>query len=83
MWNSVINWLEQWLADIGQNGSSGRRDLNLETILFLAYVNELEEGVTRKHWHLRMTLIFFMETLIKEQGDKQEMQNDIDKLAEW
>ena len=50
-------------------------------ILFLVYINDLEQGVTGK------TLKFADDTKLfrkaKEIGDEQKLQDDIDKLVKW
>ena len=49
----------------------------LGPILFLVYINDLEEGVTGNILDTKL----FRKT--KEIGDKQKLQDDIDKLVRW
>ena len=50
-------------------------------ILFLVYINDLEEGVTGKILKFAEDTKLFTKT--KEIGDKQKVQDDIDKLVKW
>ena len=69
MGNSIINWIEQWLTDRRQsvvvNGEvSSWKSVLSEVpqgsvkglILFLVYMDDLEEGVTGNILNLQMTL---------------------------
>ena len=95
MGNSVVNWIEQWLTDRRQRVvvdgevSSWKSVLSgvpqgsvLGSILFLVYINDLEEGVTGKIFKFAAddTKLF---TKTKEIGDKKKLQDDIDKLVKW
>ena len=63
----------------------GQPDLRLWTlgpILCLLYINDLEEGVTSKILKFADDTIHFLEK-IKGNGDKQQLQDDIDKLIKW
>ena len=53
----------------------------LGPILFLVYINDLEEGVTGSILKFADDNKLFTKT--KEIGDKQNLQDDIDKLAKW
>ena len=53
----------------------------LGPILFLVYINALEEGVTGKILKFADDTKPFRKT--KEIGDKQKLQDDIDKLVKW
>ena len=53
----------------------------LGPILFLVYINDLEEGVTGKILKFADDTKLFTKT--KEIGDKQNLQDDIDKLVKW
>ena len=82
MGNSIINWEEQWLTDRGQSVvvdgevSSLKSVLSgvpqgsvLGPILFLVYINDLEEGVTGKILKFADYTKLFRK--VKEIGDKQ------------
>ena len=94
MGNSIINWIEQWLKDRRQrvvvdgDVSSWKSVLSgvqqgsvLGPILFLVYINDLEEGVTGKILKFADDTKLFRK--VKEIGDKQNLQDDIDKLVKW
>ena len=53
----------------------------LGPILFLVYINDLEEGITAKI--LKFTYDINLFRKIKEIGDKQKLQDDIDNLVRW
>ena len=53
----------------------------LGPILFLVYINDLEEGVTGNILKFADDTKLFRKT--KEIGDKQKLQDDIDKLVRW
>ena len=94
MGNSIINWIEQWLTDRRQRVvvdgevSSWKSVLSgvpqgsvLRPILFFVYINDLEEGVTGKILKFADDTNLFRKA--KEIGDKQKLQDDIDKLVKW
>ena len=53
----------------------------LGPILFLVYINDLEEGVTCKILKFADDTKLFRK--VKEIGDKQNLQDDIDKCVKW
>ena len=90
MGNSIINWIEQWLKDRRQSVvvdgevSSWKPVLSgvpqgsvLGPILFLIYINDLEEGVTGNILKFADDTKLFRK--VKEIGDKKKLQDDIDK----
>ena len=94
MGNSIINWIEQGLTDRRQRVvvdgevSSWKSVLSgvpqgsvLGPILFLVYIDDLEEGVTGNILKFADDTKLFRKT--KEIGDKQKLQDDIDKLVRW
>ena len=94
MGNSIINWIEQWLKDRRQRVvvdgevSSWKPVLSgvpqgsvLGPILFLIYINDLEEGITGNILKFADDTKLFRK--VKEIGDKQKLQDDTDKLVKW
>ena len=94
MGNRIINWIEQWLTDRRQRVvvdgevsiwkavlSGVHQGSVLGPILVLVYINDLEEGVTGKILKFADDTKLFRK--IKEIGDKQKIQDDIDKLVRW
>ena len=96
MGNRIINWIEQWLKDrrqrvvvvVGGEVSSWKPVLSglpqgsvLGPVLFLIYINDLEEGVTGNILKFADDTKLFRK--VKEIGDKQKLQDDIDKLVKW
>ena len=94
MGSSIINLIEQWLTDMRQKVvvdgevSSWKSVLSgvpqgyvLGPILFLVYINDLEEGITGKILKFADDTNLFRKT--KDIGDKQKLQDDIDKLVRW
>ena len=91
---SIINWIEQWLTDRRQSVvvdgevSSWKSVLSgvpqgsvLGPILLLIYINDLEEGATGKTFKFADDTKLFRKTT--EIGDKQNLQDDIDKSVRW
>ena len=94
MGSSIINWIEQWLTDRRQRVvvdgevSSWKSVLSgvpqgsvLVPISFLVYINDLEEGVTGSILKFADGTKLFRKN--KEIGDKQKLQDDIEKLVGW
>ena len=86
---SIINWIEQWLTDRRQRVvvdgevSNWKPVLSgvpqgsvLGPILFLLYINDLEEVITSKILKFADYTKLFRK--IKGNGDKQQLQDDID-----
>ena len=94
MGNSISNWIEQLLTDRRQRlfvdgeVSSWKSVLSvvpqgsaLGPVLFLVYINDLEEGVTGKILKFADDTKLFRK--VKEIGDTFFLQDDIDKLVKW
>ena len=94
MGNSIVNWTDQWLTDriqrvvVDGELSSSKSVLSgvpqgsvLGPILFLVFIDDLEEGVTGSILKFADDTKLFRKT--KEIGDKKNLQDDIDKLVRW
>ena len=94
MGNSTIKWIEQWLTDRRQrvvvDGEVSRwksvlsgvpQGSVLGLILVLVYTDDLEEWVTGNILNFADDTKLLRKT--KENGDKQKLQDDIDKLVRW
>ena len=90
----LINWIEQWLTKMRQRVaverevSSWKSVLSrvpqvsvLGPILLMVYNDDLDEGVTGNILKFADDTKLFRKT--KEIGDKQKLQDDIDKLVTW
>ena len=87
-------WIEQWLSGrlqrVGINGnlSSWQRVTSgvpqgsvLGPVLFLIYINDLEDGVT--NWILKFADDTKMFGKVNNQREADIMQKDIDRLVQW
>ena len=94
MGNSIINRIEQWLTDRKQRVVVDGEVSSWKSvlcgvpqgsvqgpILFLVYINDLEEGVTGSILKFVDDTKLFRKT--KEIGDKKNLQDEIDKLVKW
>ena len=94
MGNSIIKWIEQWLTDriqrvvVDGEVSNWKSVLSgvpqgsvLGPILFLVYINDLEDGVTGRILKFADATKLFRKT--KEIGDRRKLQHDIDKFVRW
>ena len=73
----MINWVEKWLID----RSGVPQGSVLGPILFLIYINDLDDDITSK------VLKFADDTKVfrknKSDADRQHLQDDLNKLTEW
>ena len=90
--NDVINWIEKWLTYRRQrvDGETSNRKsvLNgvpqgsvLGPILFLIYINDLEDDISSKVLKFADDTKVFRK--VTNDTDKQSLQDDLDKLVKW
>ena len=92
--DSITDWIEQWLTDRRQRVVVDGEVSNwnsvlsgvpqgsvLGPILFLIYINDLDDSITSN------VMIFADDTKlfrkVNTDGDKQHLQNDLDRLVKW
>ena len=91
---SIMNWIEQWLTNRKQRVVVDGEVSNRKPVLsgvpqgsvlghiwFLININDLEQGVPSKILKFADDTKLFR--TIKGNGDKQQLQDDIDKLIKW
>ena len=94
MGNDVINWIEKWLTHRRQrvivdgeisNWKSVLRGVPqgsvLDPILFLIYINNLEDDISSKVFKFADDTQVFRK--VTNDTDKQRLQDDLDKLVKW
>ena len=92
--NGMINWIEKWLIDRRQsvvvdgevsNWKSVLSELPqgsvLGPILFLIYINYLDDDITSKVLKFADDTKVFRK--IKSDADRRQLQDDLNKLTEW
>ena len=89
--NGMINWIEKWLIDRRQrvlldgeisNWKSVLSGISvLGPILFLIYINDLDDDITSKVLKFADDTKVFRK--IKSDADQQQLQDDLNKLTEW
>ena len=92
--NGMINWIEKWLIDRKQrvvvdgevsNWKSVLSGVSqgsvLGPILFLIYINDLDDDITSKVLKFAGDTKVFKK--IKSDADRQHLQDDLNKLTEW
>ena len=92
--DGIIDWIEQWLTDRRQrvvvdgevsNGklvlSGVPQRLVLGPLLFLIYINDLDDNITSDVLKFADDTKLFRKA--NTDGDRQHLQNDLDKLMKW
>ena len=90
--DGIIDWIEQWLTDRRQRCCSILEGFKLEMsgvpqgsllgpILFLIYINDLDDNITSNVLKFADDTKVFRR--VNNDGDKQLLQNDLDKLVQW
>ena len=92
--DSITDWIEQWLTDRRQrvvvdgevsNWKSVLRGVPqgsvLGPILFLIYINDLDDSITSNVLKFADDTKLFRK--VNTDGDKQHLQNDLDRLVKW
>ena len=87
----MINWIEKWLIDrrlrvlLDGEISNWKSVLSgisvLGPILFLIYINDLDDDITSKVLKFADDTKVFRK--IKSDADQQQLQDDLNKLTEW
>ena len=92
--DSITDWIEQWLTDRRQRVvvdgevSNWKSVLSgvpqgsvLGPILFLIYINDLDDNITSNVLKFADDTKLFRK--VNTDGDKQHLQNDLDRLVKW
>ena len=92
--DSITDWIEQWLTDRRQRVvvdgevSNWKSVLSgvpqgsvLGPILFLIYINDLDDSITSNVLKFAYDTKLFRK--VNTDGDKQHLQNDLDRLMKW
>ena len=92
--NGIIDWIQKWLTDRRQHVVVGGEVSNWKSVLrevpqgsvlgpllFLIYINDLDDNITSNV--LKFADETKVLTKVNNEGDKQHLQNDLDKLVKW
>ena len=92
--DSITDWIEQWLTDRRQRVVVDGEVSNLKSvlsgvpqgsvlgpILFLIYINDLDDSITSNVLKFADDTKLFRK--VNTDGDKQHLQNDLDRLVKW
>ena len=83
----MINWIEKWRVDRRQRVvvdgevSNWKSGSVLGPILFLIYINDLDDDITSKVLKFADDTKVFRK--IESDADRQQLQDDLNKLNEW
>ena len=83
----ITDWIEQWLTDRRQRVvvdgevSNWKSVLCGVPILFLTYINDLDDSITSNVLKFADDTKLFRK--VNTDGDKQHLQNDLDRLVKW
>ena len=92
--DGVIDWIEQWLTDRRQRVVVDGEISNWKSVLcgvpqvsvlgpllFLIYINDVDENITSNVLKFADDTKLFRK--VNTDGDKQHLQNDLDRLVKW
>ena len=92
--DSITDWIEQWLTDRRQRVVVDGEVSNWKSvlsgvpqgsvfgpILFLIYINDLDDSITSNVLKFADDTKLFRK--VNTDGDKQHLQNDLDRLVKW
>ena len=92
--DSITDWIEQWLTDRTQRVVVDGEVSNWKSVLsgvpqgsvlgpivFLIYINDLDDSITSNVLKFADDTKLFRK--VNTDGDKQHLQNDLDRLVKW
>ena len=92
--DSITDWIEQWLTDRRQRVVEDGEVSNWKSVwsgvpqgsvlgptLFLIYINDLDDSITSNV--LKFTDYTKLFRKVNTEGDKQHLQNDLDRYVKW
>ena len=92
--DGILDWIEKWLADRKQHVVVDGEISNWKSVLsgvpqgsvlgplfFLIYVNDLDDNITSNVLKFADDTKVFRK--VNTDGDKQHLQNDLDRLVKW
>ena len=92
--DAIIDWIEQWLTDRRQHVVVDGEDSNWKSVLsgipqrsvlgillFLIYIKDLDNNVKSNILKFADDTKVFRK--VNTDGDKQNLQNDLDRLVKW